>query len=102
VVAISRGRRIAAPQTGLDEHEPVADVLHLVEGGLPREPQALVARAPTVPPRATGVRLDALAQVEEGLDQLPHLHVAHVALRVPHRGRVVEPVENHLRAATYA
>ena len=45
--------------------------------------------------RTGGRRLHRSAEVEERLVDLPDLAVTHVALRVPHRSRVVQPVGEH-------
>ncbi len=67
-----------------EEHGPVL--------GVPDHAQALEAAAAAILAGAARGGLDLAAEIDEGLGQLPDLHVAHVAFRVPDGGGVGETV----------
>ena len=96
VVYVGRRAGVAAEQTLGAEHPRRAEVLELPERRLPDQQQRLEARSPAMPPRSSARRLEPARQIHHRADQLPHLDVAGVALRVEHRRTGVGAVEHVL------
>ena len=101
-MAVTGRSGVSAPKPRLHRHCAVAHVLDLEEGCSPAEPQRFPSRAATKAPGAGGRGFDCCAEEDERFVDLPRFKVAHVALRVEHRGRVVEPIGERLAAAANA
>uniref|UniRef100_A0A6J5ZDQ2 Unannotated protein n=1 Tax=freshwater metagenome TaxID=449393 RepID=A0A6J5ZDQ2_9ZZZZ len=102
VVAVAGRTRVAAPEPGLHRDRAVPHVLNFEERRPPAEPQRFPAGASAEAARPGGRGLDCGAKEDERLVDLPGLEVAHVSLRVEHRGCVVKAVREGLSAAADA